>query len=188
MRDPLLLARMRATRITPVPLDASALSALRVAADLAGRQVIDVLDRSGGRVLMLGWPTECDPASIFGPDIGSARPAPPSVLLTLAACIRCCWQSTDEPLYPGCAVAEERVLDALERFTRSGSEPGALRQAARPAWKSALRYLRACGFLAPDQRDLQVRLGPEIAVWNDADLRQLRDRYEDLPGAGSDEA
>jgi hypothetical protein len=186
MPDPLSMARMRVNRTAPVPLDASALSALREAADFGGRRVIDVQLHDGTRVLMLGWPADCDPAGIFGEEPWSARQATPSVLLTLAASLRCCWRSPDEPVYPGEAVPEEHVLEALEQFTHAGRGPRASGQGARPAWKGALRSLRACGLLAPDEGDHKIRLGPEIAKWGDAEIRQIRDRYDDLPGAGGD--
>jgi hypothetical protein len=186
MPDPLSLARMRVNRTVPVPLDVTALAALRGAADFAGRQVIDLAGHDGIRVLMLGWPDDFDQGGVFGQESWSTRQAPPSVLLTLAACIRCCWPSPEESPYPGEPAPEERIMAALERFTHADRDSGAPGRGARPAWKSALRFLRACGFLAPDEGNSQVRLGPEIAAWSEADIRQLRDRYGDLPGADGD--
>jgi len=186
MPDPLSLARMRVNRTAPVPLEVSGLAAMRGAADSAGRRIIDLAGQDGNRVLVLSWPNDFDQGGVFGQESWSARQAPPSVLLTLAACIRCCWPSPEESPYPGVPAPEERIMAALELFTRTGRDSVAPGRGARPAWKSALRLLRACGFLAPDEGSSQVRLGPEIAAWSEADIRQLRDRYGDLPGADGD--
>src|ERR1700722_18108412 len=181
--DPLSLARMRVNRTVPVPLEVGALAGLRAAAAFAGRQLIDVQDHEGSRFLMLGWPDDFDQGAIFGQESWTARQVPPGAQLFLAACIRCCWPSPDQSLYPGDPAPEERVMAALERFSQASSSTEAQRQGVHSAGKRALRFLRACGFLAPDTGDAQIRLGPEIAAWNEADIRPLRDRFDDLPGA-----
>jgi hypothetical protein len=186
MTSPLALARIRASRIIPVPQDRVALGSLQDAASSAGRQLVDVQGCDGSRSLTLGWPDDFDQGAILGQDTWTGRQAPPGALLVLAACIRCCWGSADESLYPGKPAAEERVMEALERFTRGSSSLGMQGQRLRSGWKSGLRFLRACGFLASDEGDFQIRLGPEIATWSQADMRQLRDRYDDLPGAGGE--
>jgi hypothetical protein len=182
MTDPMSLARMRVNRKVPVPLDGSVLEGLRVAASSAGRQLVDMQDHDGRRFLMLGWPDDFDQGAVFGQESWTARQASPGSLLVLAACIRCCWPSPDESLYPGEPASEELVMTALERFSRASSSPGTQRRRSRSAWRRALRLLRACGFLAPDEGDFQIRLGPEIAMWCEADIRHLRDRYDDFPG------
>lgn len=186
MPDPLSLARIRTRRTTPVPPDGSVLSALHAAADVAGRRLVDVQGQGDRRVLMLGWPADVDPASGLSGNEENTRHAPPSVLLTLAACIGCCWPSPEVPLFPGDPVPEERVLAALARFTRADRPSELLGHGSRPAWKRALRFLRACGFLAPENGDSVIQLGPEVAAWGDVEIRQLRDRYGDLPGATGD--
>jgi hypothetical protein len=188
MPDPLSLARMRACRTMPVPAEGSELAALLAATNVAGRRLIDVQGYGDGRVLMLGWPSDVDPASALSVDEEHVRHAAPSVLLTLAACIGCCWPSPDEPLFPGNAVPEEQVLGALRRFTRPNRSPDLSRNGRLSAWKGALRFLRACGLLGPDTGDSLIRLGPEVAAWGDAEIRQLMDRYDDLPGTATDAA
>jgi hypothetical protein len=188
MPDPLLLARMRACRTMPVPADGTKLAVLRAATNAAGRPLIDVQGYGDGRVLMLGWPSDVTPASALRVDEEHARHAAPSVLLTLAACIGCCWPSPGDPLLPGQPVPEEQVLEALGRFTRPSRSPGLPGNGSLSAWKGALRFLRACGLLGPDAGDSLIRLGPEVAAWGDAEIRQLRDRYDDLPGTARDAA
>lgn len=186
MPDPLSLARMRARRTMPMPTDGSGLAALLAATNAAGRRLIDVEGYGDGRVLMLGWPADVDPAGALSVDEENARHAAPSVLLTLASCIGCCWPSLDEPLFPGIPVPEEQVLEALSRFTRPRRSIGLSGSGSLSAWKGALRFLRACGLLGPDTGDSLIRLGPELAAWGDAEIRQLRDRYDDLPGTARD--
>jgi hypothetical protein len=183
--DPLSLARMRARRTMPVPTDESGLTALMAASDAAGRRLLDLQDCGDGRVLMLGWASDVQPASALSVDEENARQAPPSVLLTLAACIGCCWPSPDQPLFPSHPVPEKQVLEALGRFTRP-EFLGLSGNGSLSAWKGALRFLRACGLLGPDTDDSLIRLGPEVAAWGDAEIRQLRDRFDDLPGTGKD--
>ena len=158
--DPLSLARIRANRTVPVPSDGGTLAALRAAAAFAGRQLVDVQDQEGNRVLMLGWPDDFDHGAVLGQESWTARQVPPGAQLFLAACIRCCWRSPDESLYPGDPAPEEHVMAALERFSQASSSTEAPRQGAHSAGKRALRLLRACGFLAPDTGDAQIRLGP----------------------------
>ncbi|MGH3245040.1 MAG: hypothetical protein ACRDOI_02315 [Trebonia sp.] len=176
MPDPLALARLRACRTVPVPLDASSLTLLEEAATAAGRHLLDVVLPDGGRCLMLGWPTEVDPVTALGlaaEEVPSPRPA---VLLVLAAVIGCCWPSGDKPLLPGLPATQAEILAALARFTRKDSAQG-----SGPSWKRAITFLRACGFIAVDSDTVSVRLGPEVIRWDDADVRHLRDRHDDLP-------
>jgi hypothetical protein len=179
---------MRACRTIPVPADGSELAALLAAVGAAGRRLIDVQGCGDGRVLMLGWPCHVDPASALGVYEEHVRHAAPSVLLTFAACLGCCWPSPDKPLFPGNPVPEEQVLEALGRFTRPSRSTGLPGNGSLSAWKGALRFLRACGLLGPDTGDSLIRLGPEVAAWGDAEIRQLRDRYDDLPGIATDAA
>src|SRR5208283_1584444 len=84
--DPLSLARMRASRTVPMPMDQADLQALREAADAAGRRLIEVQAHNGRRHLMLGWPADVDPASALSAAGQEARTATPATLLPLAAC------------------------------------------------------------------------------------------------------
>ncbi len=186
MSDPLSLARMRALRTVDVPVDTGEFSALDTAARLAARRIIDVVRRDDVRGLLLGWEPGYGPGSVFGAETESLRDPSPTVLLTLAACIRSCWRDPGESLYPGHTTTEDEILDALEHFTLGIGGGGTSQGAARRVRKGALRHLRACGLLAPDVGDGTVRLGPEIATWTDADMSELRGRYDDLPTVGGD--
>jgi hypothetical protein len=174
--DPLALARLRACRTVPVPLDASGLALLEEAATAGGRSLFDVALPDGKRCLMLGWPAEVDPVtalSLAGEEASGPRPA---ALLVLAAAIGCCWPSGDEPLLPGISTTQAEVLAALARFTGKDSIQG-----SGPSWKRAITFLRACGFLAVSPDPASVRLGPQVIQWDDADVRHLRDCRDDLP-------
>lgn len=176
MPDPLALARLRACRTIPVPLDASGLALLEEAVTAAGRCLLDVTPPDGGRCLMLGWPAEVDPIvalGLAGEEPSGPRPA---AFLVLAAAIGCCWPSGDEPLLPGVPATQAEVLAALARFTQKESIQG-----SSPSWKRAIAFLGACGFLAVGPDPASIRLGPEIIRWDDADVRHLRDRHDDLP-------
>jgi hypothetical protein len=158
-----------------VPLDASGLTLLEEAATAAGRHLLDVALPDGGRCLMLGWSTEVDPITALGlaEDVPGPRPA---ALLVLAAAIGCCWPAGDEPLLPGLPASQAEILAALARFTRKDSTQG-----SGPSWKRAITFLRACGFLTVGSDPASVWLGPEVIRWDDADVRHLRDRHDDLP-------
>jgi hypothetical protein len=174
--DPLALARLRACRTVPMPLDANSLALLEEAATAAGRRLLDVALPGGGRCLMLGWPTEVDPVTAVGLAGEEASGPRPAAFLVLAAAIGCCWPSGDEPLLPGVPSTQAEILMALARFTQKDSIQG-----SGPSWKRAITFLRACGFLAVGLDPASVRLGPEIIRWDDADVRHLRDRHDDLP-------
>jgi hypothetical protein len=174
--DPVALARLRACRSVPVPLDASGLTLLEEAAIAAGRHLLDVALPDGGRCLMLGWPTEVDPVTALGLAAEEVPGPRPAALLVLAAAIGCCWPSGDEPLLPGLPATQAEILAALARFTRKDSIQG-----SGPSWKRAITFLRACGFLTVGSDPASVWLGPEVIRWDDADVRHLRDRHDDLP-------
>jgi hypothetical protein len=174
--DPLALARLRACRTVSVPLDASALALLEEAAIAAGRCILDVALPDGGRCLMLGWPAEVDPVSALGLAGEETSGPRPTVLLVLAAALGCCWPADGEPLLPGVPATQAEVLAALARFTQKDTIRG-----SSPSWKRAITFLRDCGFLAADPDPASVRLGTEVIRWDDADVRHLRDRHDDLP-------
>ena len=176
MSDPLALARLRACRTVTMPLDASGLALLEEAATAAGRRLLDVALPDGGRRLMLGWPAEVDPATALGLAGEEASGPRPAAFLVLAAAIGCCWPSGEEPLLPGVPSTQADVLAALARFTQRDSIQG-----SGPSWKRAITFLRACGFLAVGPDPASIRLGPEVIRWDDADVRHLRDRHDDLP-------
>jgi hypothetical protein len=179
--DPLSLARMRALRLIAVPWAEEELALLQETAAAAGRRLIDVAGNRGARSLMLGWPADVDPLAVLGGDGEDLPGATPTTCLVLAACIGCCWPDPDVPLLPGLPVSENDVLDALASFTRPGRPVGESSRTRQTHWKSAIRRLRACGFLMPDGGDPMIRLGPALAGWGDVEVRHLQDRYADLP-------
>jgi hypothetical protein len=179
--DPLLLARMRALRLLAVPWTEEQLALLQETAAAAGRRLIDVAGEHGARTLMLGWPADVEPLAVLGSDGEDLPGATPTTCLVLAACIGCCWPDPDAPLLPGIPVPENHVLDALASFTRSGQPVGGPFWTRQMHWKSAIRRLRACGFLVPEEGESLIQLGPALAGWGDAEVRHLRDRYADLP-------
>jgi hypothetical protein len=179
--DPLPLARMRALRLVAVPWAEEELALLQETAATAGRRLIDVTGDHGARALMLGWPADVDPMAVLGADGEDLPGATPTTCLVLAACIGCCWPDPDAPLLPGIPVPENQVLDALASFTRPGRPASESLRTRQAHWKSAIRRLRACGFLVPEEQDSLIRLGPALAGWGDADVRYLRDRHADLP-------
>lgn len=181
MADPMWLARMRALRLVAVPWAAEELALLQETAAAAGRRLIDVAGDHGASSLMLGWPADVDPVAVLGVDGEDLAGATPTVCLVLAACIGCCWPAPGAPLLPGIPVPENQVLDALASFTWPGRHAGESLVPQRAHWKSAIRRLRACGFLVPEEGDSLIRLGPVFAGWGDAEVRHLRDRYTDLP-------
>ena len=181
MPDPLSLARMRALRLVAVPWAEAELALLQEAAEAAGRRLINVTGEHGARALMLGWPADIDPVAVLGAGGEDLPGATPTTCLVLAACIGCCWPGPDAPLLPGIPVPENHVLDALASFTRPGRPAGESLRTRQTHWKSAIRRLRACGFLVPGDDEALIRLGPALAGWGDAEVRHLRDRYADLP-------
>jgi hypothetical protein len=181
MPDPLSLARIRALRLVAVPWAAEKLALLQETAEVAGRRLIDVAGDHGAHALMLGWPTDVNPMAVLGADGENLSGAPPTTCLVLAACIGCCWPDPDAPLLPGIPVPESQVLDALAGFTRPGRPVGESLQVRQTHWRPTVKRLRACGFLAAEEKDSLIRLGPVLAGWGDVEVRCLRDRHADLP-------
>jgi hypothetical protein len=174
------LGRLRAARVLARPEDPGTLRQLRAAATQAGRTVVEVR-RQGGPGLTLGWLEGSEP--LCGPDGGvDRRVAPPTVLLTFAACLRACWPDPERDPYPGVVATEAQVLAALAtldptRLRGLGDDEGV--GGAERHRKSALRQLRAAGFLDPD--DEQIRLGPAVTLWAAADIATLRRVHGRLP-------
>jgi hypothetical protein len=186
--DPLSLARMRALRLVAVPWVGEELAQLQETAAVAGRHLIDVEGDHGAHALMLGWPVGVDPMAVLGTDGEDLPGATPTTCLVLAACIGCCWPDPETPLLPGIPVPESQILDALASFTRPGRSAGESFRTHQAHWKSAIRRLRACGFLMPGEGGSVIQLGPALAGWGDADVRHLRDRYADLPRLAGESA
>ena len=169
------LARLRAAGTLPGPAPA----AVRAAAARAGRAVADV-GRPGAPAHALAWQPGSEPAA--GGDTGVVRNKPGAwLLLTFAACLRLCWLDPDEHPFPGEDATEDEVLDALASLgSLSGpSLDGGL--AVERHQKGALRKLREAGLLDPDES--VVRLGPQVALWSEGQLGELRAVRDRMPGA-----
>jgi hypothetical protein len=186
MREPsdtaVALGRLRAARVLPRSEDPGALRRLQAAAGRGGRTLVQVR-RQSGPGLVLGWLEGSEPAC--GPDTGvERRLAPPTVQLTFAACLRACWPDPDRDPFPGQPASEGQILAALAaldpaRLHALGDDEGV--GGAERHRKSALRQLRAAGFLDPEAD--QIRLGPAVALWTDADIGVLSRSYSRLPVA-----
>jgi hypothetical protein len=169
MDDLLRLAALRARRTSPVPREVDELRRLHMAADRAGRRLVEVRSQDDRPELIMGWLqdnalTPDDPGGPTKPSVGET--------LVLAACLRACWPDPDEPLYPGGMTSVAEIGAALEPLGVKGT--GVTR---------ALNSLRARGFLAADTADDTIRLGPEIALWREADIATLRGEHHQLPAA-----
>lgn len=168
------LARLRARGVLPGPAPAWAAAA----AARAGRTVVET-GRPGEPAHSLGWAVGSEP--VAGDGTGVARHRPSAwLLLTFAACLRACWADPDEHPFPGQDVTEEQVLVALAPLgSLSGpSLDGGL--AVEAHQKGALRKLREAGLLDPDET--VVRLGPQVAVWSEGQLGELRAVRDRMPG------
>jgi hypothetical protein len=183
MSDAYALARLRVVGFLSPPGTAADWGALRAAANRAGRRLVDVVVAEGGPGIALGWQDGDEPAVLDEPLSEIYRQPTATIQLVLAACLRCCWPDPDQPLYPGEATTETGVLQALDSLsprTPSAGYEGASSGVHRHR-KSALRVLRACGFLTPDSGDGAVKLGPAIAQWTPTDVAELRRGHHLLP-------
>ncbi|MCX5589630.1 hypothetical protein [Streptomyces erythrochromogenes] len=177
------LARARALRTFPVPADHEELARLRHAVDDVDRRLTDVITAGGTRELMLAFSPDVEPANGSLDDRDVRRPASPFRLVTLAACIRHCWPDRSQPLYPGQAARQDDVIATLAPLhdalaPREGI--GALGRTSH--FLAAVRFLRACGYLAPDEGGGTIWLGPMCALWSERDVTELRSGYDVLPG------
>ena len=177
-----LLARARAVRVVPLAAAGAAdgRSVLRRAADDVQRRLVDV-EAAGGPAVMVRWAPDVEPVSGAVGDPLTHREAAPSQLVTLGAVVRLCWLDPELALYPGGAVAEEDVLAACVPPGDGLLREGMALIARTSAYRSALRVLRACGYLAVAAGDGMVRLGPVVAAWSERDVDELRRGYDLLP-------
>ena len=180
--DAYLLARARAVRVVPLAAAGAAdgRSVLRRAADDVQRRLVDV-EAAGGPAVMVRWAPDVEPVSGAVGDPLTHREAAPSQLVPLGAVVRLCWLDPELALYPGGAVAEEDVLAACVPPGDGLLREGMALIARTSAYRSALRVLRACGYLAVAAGDGMVRLGPVVAAWSERDVDELRRGYDLLP-------
>ncbi|MFB6931296.1 hypothetical protein [Streptomyces chartreusis] len=182
MSDPYLLARARALRTVPVPADRAELTRLRRAVDDVERRLVDVVTPHGAQELMTGWAADVEPASGALGDSEAHRTASAVRLVTLACTIRYCWPDPSQPLYPGQPAAQDDVITSLTPLQdtlvpREGM--AVLGQTGH--FLKALRFLRACGYIAADTGDGMIRLGPMVALWSERDVAELRSGYDVMP-------
>lgn len=177
------LAKIRVLGVIHSPDNRAKSDSLRTAADHAGRRLVDVVCPGGERGIALGWQNGDEPAVMDEPLSEIYRHATTTVQLMLAACLRCCWPDPGQPLYPGEATTETVVFRALDnlRARAPSADSDEVRKGAHGHRRSALRVLRACGFLAPDAGEGTIRLGPAIAQWTPADITELASDHHLLP-------
>ena len=76
----------------------------------------------------------------------------------------------------------KRWLQQVRKMAQNErSSEGMALIARTSAYRSALRVLRACGYLAVAAGDGMVRLGPVVAAWSERDVDELRRGYDLLP-------
>lgn len=116
-------------------------------------------------------------------ELGLSAPAvdkPTVAAQVLACCLRCCWPSPTDALWPGTAVSQEQVVSVFGQINRGRSAdylPRAVVPALRQlAWTGWLIYRRAPGI---------VRLGPRVVQWSDIDVNGLRDLWRMMPAPAS---
>lgn len=176
------LARLRAVGTLPCP-NGGSFAAWKAAADRAGRRLADVSRPGGPARLALGWDEGAEP--VAGPDTGVDRAAPTPVLaLTFAALLRACWPDRSDHPYPGVLTTEARVLAGvatLGPLTRGANAAG---EGSVRHQKGALRRLTEAGWAEIDGPYL--RLGPQVALWSEAQVAALRVSYDRLPAALDD--
>ncbi|WP_030462299.1 hypothetical protein [Kitasatospora sp. NRRL B-11411] len=177
------LARARALRTFPVPADHADLARLRRAVEDVERCLTDVVSAGGTRELMLAFSPDVEPANGCLDDSDIRRTAPAFRLVTLAACIRHCWPDHSQPLYPGQAARQDDIIATLTPLHDVlASREGIAALGRTSHFLAAVRFLRACGYLAPDECDGTIRLGPMCALWAERDIAELRSGYDVLPG------
>ena len=178
-----MMARLRAEISSALPTLPDRRAALLAAADRAGRRVVDA-SRPGNPVATLGWLDGAEPSA--DPDAGIKRiTAAPTMLLTFAAALRCCWEDPQTHPWPGKEVSEADVLAALRSIAPGGGDdltgPGAERHQ-----RGALRKLRQAGLLDPISPG--VRFGPKVAAWTDSQIDELRGHHQRLPACTNQES
>jgi hypothetical protein len=182
MSDPYLLARNRALRTVPVPVDRAELTRLRRAVEDVERRLVDVVTPDGTQELMTAWAPDVEPASGALGDSDVHRTASAVRLVTLAACIRHCWPDPSQPLYPGQPATQEDVIASLAPLRDIlAPQTGMAALGQTSHFLTALRFLRACDYLAPETGDATIRLGPMVALWSERDVAELRSGYDVLP-------
>jgi hypothetical protein len=163
------LARLRAGRV--VSLDPDEYAQAYRQAETLGRRLIEVGRRGRMRLCLLAWADGAAPSA--GDERYEARGLTPIPLVAFACCLRLCWPDPTEPLYPGKETSEAAVLKLARTLTPADTHV-----------KSAIRrLLPGVGLTAFDQATHQVRLGPEVAGYDEVELAAFRRLHAQLPGA-----
>jgi hypothetical protein len=165
----LQFARLRAGRVVALDPDEYALTYRR--AEMLGRRLVEV-DRSGRmRLCLLGWAHGAAPSA--ADERYEARGLTTIPLLAFACCLRLCWPDPSEPLYPGKETKEAVVLKLARKLTPAETHV-----------KSAIRrLLPGVGLITFDQNTRRVRLGPEVAGYDEVEIAAFRRLHAQLPGA-----
>jgi hypothetical protein len=164
----LQLARLRAGRVVELTPEEHALAYRN--AEALGRRLVE-LGRSGrARSCLLAWSTGAGPAA--ADERYAMRTLTPIPLLTFACCLRLCWPDPTVAVHPGGETSERAVLTLARKVTPADTHV-----------KSALRRtLPAIGLIDFDEAGRCVRLGPEVASYDDVELAAMRRLHAQLPG------
>jgi hypothetical protein len=106
---------------------------------------------------------------------GSVVEQPNDTARVLAAVLRCCWADPTGPIWPGAVACWPAVTSVFRAF--ADRDEGAFRRAA----VAAVRRLHGSGWVLWDEPGQQVRLGPRVATWSQADLTVLREVHRQMP-------
>ncbi len=158
----LMLARLRAGGPRAVVDAATVLEA----AELAARRVVPVGTDGSRTVVTLAWADDADLSPETWPI--ARRELSPTVLLTLATCLGCCWPDAATEPYPGHPTSATTVLRVLT--SRNTDERWA---------KGALHDLEELGCITRDGDE--IRLGPAIAALARTEVSMLRREHAALP-------
>jgi hypothetical protein len=173
---PQIVAAVRLLGVAPAPRDATQLAALDGAADAARMRVVTLAD---GITLI----RDPDTDGLWGsPELAGARakgPATDKLQMTLAACLRLCWDDLNAPMLPGKTVTRAQIVELTSRL-RFADRGGALGGFDAHV-VGAVRTLTDAGYLSLD--DGNVRLGYAMSTWTARDIATLRGAWDRFPNA-----
>jgi hypothetical protein len=163
------LARLRAGRVVELSPEEHALAYQQ--AEALGRRLVEVGRRGRARACLLAWAEGAGPTA--ADERYLVRTLTPIPILTFACCLRLCWPDPSVAIYPGGETNEAAVMKLARTLTPAETHV-----------KSALRRtLRALGLIAFDESTRRIRLGTEVAGFDEVELASLRRLHAQLPGA-----
>ena len=164
----LQLARLRAGRVVALEPDEYTHACRQ--AEALGRRLVEIERQGRARLCLLAWAEGTAPSA---PDERyELRQLTAIPLLTFACCLRLCWPDPSECPYPGRETSEAAVLKLARKLTPAETHV-----------KSAIRRtLPAIGLTEFDEATRRVRLGAEVACYDEGELAALRRLHGQLPG------